>query len=405
MRNEEEASNPDLDQSPLQQEEPTAEALGPEISSCLACDRLDAWDDMIMCDGLHEERWYHLRCVGIKGLPPSGTKNLIGFKHGIYTDYALGDWLCPDCRLEVDEEEYSSDGNASDYGNVPKKRPSRRSAPRPKKAAAAAPTAPAASAPRPIQDRRVTLAAPARRPIQNRRVTPAPRPIQNRRATPAENGINEEYSSDEYAGSYGTRRSFRRVAPSSTAAAEVFTTPASRSASFKNSILPQDIAARRLPGSEQPEATVKPKKQDKSWTAHERDLVRALMQEVLAEGQVNLTEKKWEVISDRLASRYGFRRSNTSIKNYWNRQGRAQTGVDERRKPNPTKLTTSVQTAQQRKRARKQVSTASRRTSSEDYEDDSSSDHPDEDGEGNKEEKEATDDDEGGPPSKRRRCR
>lgn len=67
------------------------------------------------------------------------------------------------------------------------------------------------------------------------------------------------------------------------------------------------------------------------------------MEEVIVEQRVNLTEKKWEVISDRLASRFGFTRSRTSIKNYWSRQGRALTGVDERRNPNPNKLITSVQ--------------------------------------------------------------
>lgn len=94
------------------------------------------------------------------------------------------------------------------------------------------------------------------------------------------------------------------------------------------------------------------KKQDKIWTAEEKDLVRLLMEEVINEQQVNLTEKKWEVISDRLASRFGFIRSKTSIKNYWSRQGRAQTRVDERRNPNPNKLITSVQNPYQRKIAR-----------------------------------------------------
>ena len=79
------------------------------------------------------------------------------------------------------------------------------------------------------------------------------------------------------------------------------------------------------------------------------------MEEVIVEQQVNLTEKKWEVISNRLASRHGFTRSKTSIKNYWSRQGRAQTGVDERRNPNPNKLITSVQNPDQRKRARQQM--------------------------------------------------
>lgn len=68
-----------LDQTPPpNQEKPPAEALGPENSSCFACDKPDSWDNMIMCDGPHEERWYHLRCVGIQGLPSDGTKVIFG---------------------------------------------------------------------------------------------------------------------------------------------------------------------------------------------------------------------------------------------------------------------------------------------------------------------------------------
>ena len=146
------------------------------------------------------------------------------------------------------------------------------------------------------------------------------------------------------------------------------------------------------------------------------------MEEVIREGQVNLTEKKWEVISNRLAARYGFTRSKTSIKNYWNRQGRAQTGVDERRKPNPDKLVTSVSKPEQRKRARTQVSRASNQESTEDHEDEEDEDdgdqgndgdhendhsgHPEEEGKEQRNEgEEVGDDDEGGPPTKRRRRR
>lgn len=125
-----------------------------------------------------------------------------------------------------------------------------------------------------------------------------------------------------------------------------------RSASPRNPEVAQDKKEQRLCSSEQPKSS---KKQDKTWTAREKNLVRLLMEEVISEQLVNLTEKKWEVISNRLASRFGFTRSKTSIKNYWSRQGRAQTRVDERRNPNPNKLITSVQNPDQRKRARQQM--------------------------------------------------
>lgn len=56
-----------------------------EISSCFKCDRPDSWDNMIMCDGPHEEQWYHMKCVGIQGQPPKGTRAL-RLKPTFFTD-------------------------------------------------------------------------------------------------------------------------------------------------------------------------------------------------------------------------------------------------------------------------------------------------------------------------------
>lgn len=129
------------------------------------------------------------------------------------------------------------------------------------------------------------------------------------------------------------------------------------------------------------------------------------MEEVIDERQVNLTEQKWKVISERLAARFGFFRSNIAVKNFWSRQGRALTGVDERRNPNPDKMVTSKQNPEQRKRARQRTVRAPRKKSSEEGE----SDNPGHsDGRGEKsgdEEEEADDYDEGGPPTRRRKIR
>lgn len=76
---EEEALEPNPNKVPLpNQDEAPAETPEPETSSCVACDRPDSWDDMIMCDGPHEEQWYHLRCVAIQRLPSNGTKAVLG---------------------------------------------------------------------------------------------------------------------------------------------------------------------------------------------------------------------------------------------------------------------------------------------------------------------------------------
>jgi hypothetical protein len=51
------------------------EAAEHEESSCLLCDRPDIWDNMIGCQ-IHEDRWYHCKCVGVPWPPPNGTENL-----------------------------------------------------------------------------------------------------------------------------------------------------------------------------------------------------------------------------------------------------------------------------------------------------------------------------------------
>ena len=103
---------------------------------------------------------------------------------------------------------------------------------------------------------------------------------------------------------------------------------------------------------QQPTASADTKKISTPWTPQEKDLIKTLMLEVIQEQEVNLTEAKWNVVSERLDQRYGIKRTHTAVKNYWNRTGRAYTGIDERRNPNPDKLTTGVQDPEQRKRAR-----------------------------------------------------
>lgn len=79
------------------------------------------------------------------------------------------------------------------------------------------------------------------------------------------------------------------------------------------------------------------------------------MQQVIDEQQVNLVEKRWNVISERLNGLYDIARSSTAVKNYWNREGRQHTGIDERRKPNPDKMITGVQNPADRRRARQEA--------------------------------------------------
>lgn len=112
----------------------------------------------------------------------------------------------------------------------------------------------------------------------------------------------------------------------------------------------------RRAARQSPAASADTKKTSTPWTSQEKDLVKTLMLEVIQEQEVNLTEHKWNVVSERLAQRYGITRTHTAVKNYWNRTGREKTGIDERRNPNPEKLTTGVQDPEQRRKARQDAS-------------------------------------------------
>ncbi len=75
-----------------------------------------------------------------------------------------------------------------------------------------------------------------------------------------------------------------------------------------------------------------------NWKANEKKYVIGLMQEVVNEGET--TEQKWAIVSRRLMSRYAVDRSVGSVKNWWNRHGRAMSNIDERIVPKPNKLET-----------------------------------------------------------------
>ncbi|KAL8862962.1 MAG: hypothetical protein Q9178_000904 [Gyalolechia marmorata] len=82
---------------------------------------------------------------------------------------------------------------------------------------------------------------------------------------------------------------------------------------------------------------------EKTWVLH------YLKEEV---SRRNFTESKWENISQRLAE-HGSRRSRNSIKAWWSRYGRQETGFDERQNPNGRRLVTSKQDPEDRKKMRR----------------------------------------------------
>lgn len=109
--------------------------------------------------------------------------------------------------------------------------------------------------------------------------------------------------------------------------------------------------ARATVGEDRPlEQTAR--KDSRRWRKHEKAAVTTLMREVIAEGIHSLTEERWKVISRRLDSRYSIDRTWTAVKNYWNRQGRRDTNIDERKVKKPHRMITGVQDPESRKRAR-----------------------------------------------------
>ncbi|KAM0799372.1 hypothetical protein BDR22DRAFT_964025 [Usnea florida] len=110
--------------------------------------------------------------------------------------------------------------------------------------------------------------------------------------------------------------------------------------------------ARATVSEDRPLAQTARTKDSRRWGKHEKAAVTVLMREVIAEGTHSLTEERWKVISRRLDSRYSIDRTWTAVKNYWNRQGRRDTNIDERKIKKPNRMTTGVQDPESRRRAR-----------------------------------------------------
>lgn len=89
-----------------------------------------------------------------------------------------------------------------------------------------------------------------------------------------------------------------------------------------------------------------------NWSDVEKGYVATLMHEVMQDESISKTEKRWVKAGDLLQERYGVTRTATAIKNYWNREGRNASGLDERNKKNPNKLVTGVQAPADRKAQR-----------------------------------------------------
>jgi len=98
----------------------------------------------------------------------------------------------------------------------------------------------------------------------------------------------------------------------------------------------------------------KAKRVTREWEDREKSLVNNIMRGLMQEdGEEKKTEKKWSIVSGRLEILHDIQRSWTAVKNYWNREGRAATGLDERQvKRHGGALVTGVQSSVSRKKQR-----------------------------------------------------
>lgn len=110
----------------------------------------------------------------------------------------------------------------------------------------------------------------------------------------------------------------------------------------------ENIESSDSPETEEPKLKRKRSSQGINDEHTQTLVVRFLKEEITAR---NLTEKKWQAISEKLA-KHGINRSQWSIKAWWSRRGRLLTGFDERQNPTGRKLVTSKQDPEDRRRAR-----------------------------------------------------
>lgn len=82
---------------------------------------------------------------------------------------------------------------------------------------------------------------------------------------------------------------------------------------------------------------------------HEKDLIRQFLEEEINVG--NRTERKWQAISEKLAQ-HGIQRTRWAVKSWWSREGRSETGFEERQNPTGRKMVTSKQDPEERRKAR-----------------------------------------------------
>ncbi|KAL8823447.1 MAG: hypothetical protein Q9191_005846 [Dirinaria sp. TL-2023a] len=312
------------------------DSASPEpASSCNACDRPDD-DWMIQCERpAHDENegWYHYSCAGV-------TENALP-----------DDWFCPLCRprcqflnvsgrptvggkgialpskAELEPSGDTSDADEEINGNNKKQETLSDDYPKASQNAQEASTSP-------------TLPTPARSSVET------------------DSASESEYEPETTKKANGNKKkgvAASRQHPKTSHNAQRARLPVVSTAT--NSPTP----AKAVPETKTASASEpKPKKvRKRAWDDEvEWQAIYILMAEMLhneeTEGSWVRTEAKWEVIAKRLEDRFFYVREAVSLKLWWGRKGRQMFDLDERKKPNATKMVTSVEDRASRKRRREE---------------------------------------------------
>ena len=347
---------------------------------CQACEELD-WGGMIQCSrSFHEEDegWYHFDCVGLTMAEVS----------------ILEEWFCPVCRPRSTFAPVSGRPIVGGKGVAL----SRASTTQPYRSPLAftSQSTPASKA------QRGTNRTDRRTSKSSRKAG-----LSSSVVAPSNSGVLESTSErvkmrNRGAASGSDAAKTTHQAPVSTSVGAVLASssalaPTKKRGATTVSKKQPTASASRVSKKKAPKATAstrhatKREKADnkadkKPWKdPTESQRFADLLREMLASSEtedmrVKGTDHKWEVLSDRLLQRYGYDRTHNSVKNYWQRTGRAYFGIDERLVANPNKMVTSVQDPADRKRRREEKKREAAKANSEDTSfdayDDTVSDRP-----------------------------
>ena len=275
---------------------------------CQACDRLD-WGWMVQCDKrIHGKRegWYHFECAGLTWAEFSTSRK----------------WVCPDCRLCTQVSSVAKRVIVKEHSILTLKSPSKDSANQSMGPHGPAQHAHTASGP-------IARSSPATPKGWMTSAIVGTTNLYNLSNPGNQDPIRSERKSGRYETDQHVQANTRKSDEST------FTVKASDIASVDCAKeLHKRITNRRYGGP-----AVKAKWDNLLESQRLAVLMKQLLRSLEAQDvAVKETDQKWKVLAERLQKRHGYQRTPNSIKNYWQRTGRARYGIDERVIPKPDRM-------------------------------------------------------------------